>query len=148
MRYTAEMVADRLEIEDLITDYAAIIDSGEVDKLDDIFIPDADIDYSAMGGAKGKYPEVNEFLRKALKGFRNTQHLISNFEIKLDGDRRRAERAEGRHLRDAGDLPDLAFERGRNRRSHGFGAGARERGRDLNRREINLREWRHRQEEE
>ena len=29
MRYTAEMVADRLEIEDLITDYAAIIDAGQ-----------------------------------------------------------------------------------------------------------------------
>ena len=87
MRYTAEMVADRLEIEDLITDYAAIIDSGEVDRLDDIFTPDAEIDYSAMGGAKGAYPEVKEFLRKALKGFKNTQHLISNFEIRLDGDR-------------------------------------------------------------
>ena len=87
MRYTIEQVMDRLEIEDLITDYAAIIDSGDVDKLDAIFTPDADIDYSAMGGAKGKYPEVKGFLRKALKGFRNTQHLISNFEIKLDGNR-------------------------------------------------------------
>ena len=87
MRYTIEQVMDRLEIEDLITDYAAIIDSGDVDKLDAIFTPDADIDYSAMGGAKGAYPEVKEFLRKALKGFKNTQHLISNFEIKLEGDR-------------------------------------------------------------
>ncbi len=87
MRYTIEQVMDRLEIEDLITDYAAIIDSGEVDKLDAIFTPDAFIDYSAMGGAKGAYPEVREFLRKALAGFKNTQHLIANFEIKLDGDR-------------------------------------------------------------
>jgi hypothetical protein len=87
MRYTIEQVMDRLEIEDLITDYAAIIDGGDVDKLDAIFTPDAAIDYSAMGGAKGAYPEVKEFLRKALKGFRNTQHLISNFEIKLNGDR-------------------------------------------------------------
>lgn len=87
MRYTMTMVADRLEIEDLITDYAAAIDSGEIDKLDAIFTPDAFIDYSAMGGAKGSYPEVKVFLAKALKGFRNTQHLIGNFEIRLDGDK-------------------------------------------------------------
>ncbi len=87
MRYTMTMVADRLEIEDLITDYAAAIDSGEIDKLDAIFTPDAFIDYSAMGGAKGSYPEVKAFLAKALKGFRNTQHLIGNFEIRLDGDK-------------------------------------------------------------
>ncbi|MEZ5540035.1 MAG: nuclear transport factor 2 family protein [Pseudomonadales bacterium] len=87
MRYTLEMVADRLEIEDLITDYAAAIDTGAIDKLDAIFTPDAQIDYSAMGGAKGSYPEVKAFLQKALKGFRATQHFISNFEIRLDGDR-------------------------------------------------------------
>jgi hypothetical protein len=87
MRYTMDMVLDRLEIEDLITDYAAAVDSGDVDKLDAIFTPDALIDYSAVGGAKGSYPEVKAFLAKSLKGFRNTQHLISNFEIRLDGDK-------------------------------------------------------------
>jgi len=87
MRYTAAMVADRLEIEDLITDYAAAIDSGEINKLDVIFTPEAFIDYSAMGGATGSYPEVKAFLIKALKGFRNTQHLIGNVEIRLDGDK-------------------------------------------------------------
>jgi hypothetical protein len=87
MRYTVEQMADRFEIEDLIVDYADIIDTGEIDRLDNIFTLDAHIDYSAMGGAVGAYPEVKDFLKKALAAFKNTQHLISNFQIKLDGDR-------------------------------------------------------------
>ena len=69
-------------------------------------------------------------------------------EVELNGDRRRAERAERRHLRDAGDLPDLTFERRRDRRSHSVRAGARKRSSDLNRREVDLRERCNRQKQE
>ena len=87
MKYSLEQVSDRLEIEDLITDYADAIDSLEIDRLDEIFTPDAHIDYSAMGGAVGAYPEVKTFLKDALPAFKNTQHLIANYQIKLDGDK-------------------------------------------------------------
>ena len=87
MKYTIEQISDRLEIEDLITDYADAIDTLDIDRLDMIFTPDAFIDYSAMGGAVGPYPEVKAFLKEALPVFANTQHMISNFQIKLDGDR-------------------------------------------------------------
>lgn len=87
MKYSLEQISDRLEIEDLITDYADAIDSQEFDRLDDIFTADAWIDYSAMGGAKGEYPQVKHFLEESLPAFKNTQHLIGNYQIKLLGDR-------------------------------------------------------------
>jgi ketosteroid isomerase-like protein len=87
MKYTLEQISDRLEIEDLITNYADAIDTQNIDRLDDIFTEDAFIDYSPMGGAVGSYPEVKAFLKDALPAFKNTQHLIANYQIKLDGDR-------------------------------------------------------------
>lgn len=105
MRYTVEQVSDRLEIEDLITDYADAIDRGDIDALDNIFTPDAAIDYSAMGGAKGDYPEVKAFLKKSLSAFKNTQHLIANYQIKLDGDRATGKIMCFNPMELAGDLP-------------------------------------------
>lgn len=87
MKYSLQQLSDRLEIEDLLADYADAIDRGDMDALDRIFTPDAFIDYSAMGGAKGSYPEVKQFLQQSLRGFANTQHLIGNYQIRLAGDR-------------------------------------------------------------
>ena len=87
MKYNLEQISDRLEIEDLITDYADAIDALDIDRLDQIFTDDAFIDYSAMGGAVGAYPEVKRFLKDALPAFANTQHMISNYQIKLDGNK-------------------------------------------------------------
>ncbi len=86
MKYSLQQISDRLEIEDLITEYADAIDTIELDRLDQVFSEDAFIDYSAMGGAVGKYPEVKAFLAKAMPAFKNTQHMIANYKITLDGD--------------------------------------------------------------
>lgn len=87
MKYSLEQISDRLEIEDLITEYSDAIDMQQVDRLDDIFTPDAFIDYSAFNGAVGSYPEVKQFLAEALPVFKNSQHMIANYKITLDGDR-------------------------------------------------------------
>ena len=77
-------------------------------------------------------------LRQCLGGDRDCGlHVLRGgidvaIEIELYDDRGGAERALRRHLRDAGDLPELLLQRGGNRRRHGLGAGARPGRGDLN----------------
>ena len=47
MKYDVQQLSDRLEIEDLIAEYADAIDMQAFDRLDHVFTPDAHIDYSA-----------------------------------------------------------------------------------------------------
>lgn len=83
MKFSLQQISDRLEIEDLLVEYADAIDSLELDRLDQVFTADAFIDYSAMGGAKGDYAEVKAFLQQALPAFKSTQHMMSNYQIRL-----------------------------------------------------------------
>ncbi|MES1262816.1 MAG: nuclear transport factor 2 family protein, partial [Peristeroidobacter soli] len=55
-------ISDRLEIQQLMTDYSHAIDQKNFDALDRIFTPDAYIDYRAMGGIDGKYPKIKAWL--------------------------------------------------------------------------------------
>ncbi|MDB5393927.1 MAG: scytalone dehydratase family protein [Rhodospirillales bacterium] len=79
-------ISDRLEIQQLMVDYATALDEYEIDRMDNIFTPDAYIDYRAMGGVDGRYPEIREWLKNSLKNFSNYYHMISNVSIKIDGD--------------------------------------------------------------
>ncbi len=86
MTLSLQEISDRLEIHDLIVEYADIIDRCDIDALDHIFTEDAFIDYTAMGGEKGGREPIKTFLKSVLPIFNNTQHLISNFQIKVEGD--------------------------------------------------------------
>jgi 3-phenylpropionate/cinnamic acid dioxygenase small subunit len=86
MSLSLQQVADRLEIQDLLVDYAHAIDTKNWDALDVVFNEDAFIDYTAMGGAKGNRTEIKEFLAKAMPMFPHTQHLVANMQIRVDGD--------------------------------------------------------------
>ena len=66
-------------------------------------------------------------------------------EAKLQVDAHRADAAAGRHLGHVGDLPEVAFERGRHCRRHDLRARARQLGAHRYRRIIDLRQRRHRQ---
>jgi hypothetical protein len=80
-------ISDRLEIQDLVWRYSEIIDAKDFDKLrDDVFTPDAFIDYSTFGGSKGDLETTIAFLHKAMKIFPAHQHLNANIQVKLDGD--------------------------------------------------------------
>ena len=46
-------MSDRLEIQDLFARYSFAIDDRNWDALDSVFTPDAAIDYTETGGAKG-----------------------------------------------------------------------------------------------
>ncbi len=79
-------MSDRLEIQDLLTAYCDAIDSRNWNALDDIFTPDAIIDYTEAGGAKGTLEEIKLYLDKALKPFSGMQHMLGLPMIKITGD--------------------------------------------------------------
>jgi 3-phenylpropionate/cinnamic acid dioxygenase small subunit len=87
MGMTLQQVSDRFEIEDMLVEYCHIIDTQDFDRLDEIFVEDAWIDYTATGGMAGNLETIKAFLKKALPAFRNTQHMIANYRIRIDGDR-------------------------------------------------------------
>ncbi len=86
MNLTLQQISDRLEIEQLIVDYANAIDRRDFDALDQVFTPDAYIDYRAMGGVDGKYPEIKAWLKPALDKFPAYSHMVGNITTKIEGD--------------------------------------------------------------
>ena len=83
---TPQDVADRIEIDDLITRYATAVDTKDWDLYRTVFTDDAVIDYTSAGGIRGSLGEVVEWLSHALKLFPMTQHLITNRHVVLEGD--------------------------------------------------------------
>ena len=53
MTMSLQEISDRLEIQDLMVRYSYAIDNRDWDALDDVFTPDAHIDYSVFGGSVG-----------------------------------------------------------------------------------------------
>ncbi|HET9500098.1 MAG TPA: nuclear transport factor 2 family protein [Marmoricola sp.] len=78
-------LADRQEITDLITRYTRAIDTADWDGIDDVFTPDAVLDYRPSGGPRTTRDEAKAFIRN-LAGFDRWQHLIGQVAIELRGD--------------------------------------------------------------
>lgn len=93
MPLSLQEISDRIEIQDLMVAYSHAIDTRDWDALDEVFTPDALIDYSAMGGSRGGLEETKEFLRKAMARFAGFQHMVATSKVDLDGDS-----AEGRTI--------------------------------------------------
>jgi 3-phenylpropionate/cinnamic acid dioxygenase small subunit len=74
-------VADRLELDDVLTRYATAIDTLDWELLDTVFSRDAHLDYRSAGGIEGQYPEVRQWLADVLPTFEVTQHLVVNREF-------------------------------------------------------------------
>jgi hypothetical protein len=82
-----EEISDRFEIQQLLIDYSAAIDSRRFDDLDRVFTPDAYIDYRAMGGIDGSFPDVKAWLADTLpKIFSTHAHMLGNFDVRISGD--------------------------------------------------------------
>jgi hypothetical protein len=80
-------ISDRLEIQQLMVDYSTAIDQRRFDDLDKVFTEDAYIDYTALGGIEGHYPEVKKWLSEVLPGFPVYAHMLGNFSVQIDGDK-------------------------------------------------------------
>ncbi|MCV7028686.1 nuclear transport factor 2 family protein [Mycobacterium sherrisii] len=80
-------ISDRLEIQQLMVDYSTAIDQRRFDDLDKVFTEDAYIDYTALGGIEGRYPEVKKWLSEVLPNFPVYAHMLGNFSVQIDGDK-------------------------------------------------------------
>lgn len=81
-----EEISDRLEIQQLLVAYSTAIDARRFDDLDQVFTADAYIDYRAMGGVDGRYPEVKAWLAQVLPNFPAYAHMLGNFDVRVTGD--------------------------------------------------------------
>ncbi|SEQ25808.1 SnoaL-like domain-containing protein [Solimonas aquatica] len=83
---TLQTLLDQQALQALITAYAYAIDERDWDRLDAIFTSDAHIDYTAMGGIAGAYPEIRKWLPLALARFPGYMHLMGNCQFEISGD--------------------------------------------------------------
>jgi hypothetical protein len=81
-----EEAADRVEIMEVLSRYAQYVDERDWDRLDDLFVPGAVIDFSNNGGLRDTFPEIKAYLRESLSIFAAIQHYQTNFAIDVDGD--------------------------------------------------------------
>jgi hypothetical protein len=81
-----EEISDRLEIQQLLVAYSTAIDNRRFDDLDRVFTADAYIDYRAMGGIDGEFPEVKAWLAQVLPNFPAYSHMLGNFDVTITGD--------------------------------------------------------------
>ena len=77
------LLADRLEIHDVLVRYASAIDHRCWDELDKVFTEDAVLDYRSAGGIRGSFDEVRDWLSTVLTVFTWTQHLVVNHIVDL-----------------------------------------------------------------
>ena len=81
-----QSVADRLDIDALISRYAFHLDDRDFEALKGLFVPSARMDYSAQGGPAGERDEIVPWLDETVSGFPMSQHVIANRLIEVDGD--------------------------------------------------------------
>jgi len=83
---SVQEISDRLEIQELIARYSYALDSRNFDALDELFTPDAVLDYTATGAIRGSLAEMKEFVANAFTMFEGTQHLTTQTLLTFDGD--------------------------------------------------------------
>src|SRR6201988_5404748 len=81
-----EEMSDRFEIQQMRIHCSTAIDRRQFDDLDLVFTSDAYIDYRAMGGIDGRFPEVKAWLAETLpKIFQTHAHMLGNFDVRIEG---------------------------------------------------------------
>ena len=79
-------LSDRAEINDVLVRYTRAIDTGDWDRLDTVFTPDAAIDYTATGGISAPYAEVKPWLAEMLPIFPRRMHTLGQVDSQVSGD--------------------------------------------------------------
>lgn len=84
-----DTLADRKSIEGILVDYATALDSKQYHLLGDVFTADAQVEYTGIGHCDG-LAEVQALVSGVLDQCAETQHILSNYRIDIDGDTARA----------------------------------------------------------
>ena len=79
----AEELANRLAIFDVLAQHSRGVDRADAEILKSCYWPDADVNY---GGFVGNAHEFCDGLPTGIKGFKLTQHSVSNISIDFRGD--------------------------------------------------------------
>ena len=86
-------IADRLCINALLNRYAKAMDTQDWELLRSVYTADAHIDYESVGGPSDTMEAVLAWVQSTMPTFPESQHLISNVDIAIDGDTATAEAA-------------------------------------------------------
>ena len=90
MSLTLQEISDRIEIQELLVNYAHAVDNLDFKAFAACFVPDAFIDYTAMRGPKGRLEEICAYLSRVQPKFHSHQHLMASIRIWLEKDRARS----------------------------------------------------------
>ena len=75
-------LCDRTEISDALIRYTMAVDTGEFDRLDTVFTPDAQIDYTESGGVADSFAVVKPWLAENLPAFSSKRmHTLGQIAI-------------------------------------------------------------------
>lgn len=84
---TQHEISDRIEIQDVLTEYCYAVDSRNWDAYRGAFTTDAVIDDTKTGGIKSGVEDHIAYMKKALSKILLSQHAISTILIKVTGDK-------------------------------------------------------------
>ena len=88
-------LSDRTEINEALNRYTIAIDTGEFDRLDTVFTPDAQVDYTESGGIAAGFAEVKPWLAENLPAFsKKRMHTLGQVAISFANTRDLARHAE------------------------------------------------------
>jgi 3-phenylpropionate/cinnamic acid dioxygenase small subunit len=79
---------DRQAVQELLVSYARSCDDRDWPRYRSLFTPDAEIDYTAAYGRRGQRDDIADWIEELMSApaLQHTQHMLSNFEIALNGD--------------------------------------------------------------
>ena len=88
-----QKIQDKLDLIELMNRFGYAIDTNDWNLYASLFTDFVDFDYSTIGGPAGKLPVAGivQGAKADLSGWDQTQHLITNHLIAVDGDRARGE---------------------------------------------------------
>ncbi len=104
---------DKQAVIDVAIAYTYALDSNEFDLLDDVFLPDATVNYTDENARPGR-DGIKDRIAEALGPLDNSQHICSNHEVHIAGDTA-SHRCylQAQHIRDVGEGSPLFIVAGR-----------------------------------